>query len=147
LKDVPGPTSTKGSIRLITRPNKPLTDKTPFANRVLNVYDTPVPLPKSLQFNSIIQSTNEQQAVTPDSASGSARASSTRRHSRAPKANVSLQTPINKGNHWDVSDGDIVVPEMDQVLETEEELNDSDEIEYMPPNTLSKSHFFVTHCD
>jgi hypothetical protein len=38
-----------------------------------------------------------------------------------------------------VSDTDIVIPEMEQVLEIEAELDYLDEIEYMPPNTLGKA--------
>ncbi|KAF5348144.1 hypothetical protein D9756_010788 [Leucocoprinus leucothites] len=135
LKDGPGSTSAKAPIHLITRSNKPLADKTPFANRTLNIYHTPAPDHKPPKLNLLAPVVHDQH-TTPDSGPGSARASSTRRHSRAPKPSVAFQTPANQGNHWDVSDGDIVVPEMEQVLEIEEEFDDSEEIEYMPPNTL-----------
>lgn len=145
LKDGPGSTSAKAPIHLITRSNKPLADKTPFANRTLNIYHTPAPDHKPPKLNLLAPVVHDQH-TTPDSGPGSARASSTRRHSRAPKPSVAFQTPANQGNHWDVSDGEIVVPEMEQVLEIEEEFDDSEEIEYMPPNTLGKAplHFFAT---
>ncbi|KXN87697.1 hypothetical protein AN958_08266 [Leucoagaricus sp. SymC.cos] len=135
LKDVPGSTS-KGLVPLITRPSKPLTDKTPFANRILDTYKTPASDQKSFKLNVVNSVINEQLGATPESGPGSARASSTRKHARVPKANANFQTPANQGNHWDISDGDIVVPEMEQVLEIEEEFDDSEEIEYMPPNAL-----------
>ncbi|KAJ3573158.1 hypothetical protein NP233_g2612 [Leucocoprinus birnbaumii] len=135
MKDAPGSVSFKDPIHLVTRPNRPLADKTPFANRTLNFQHTPAPAHKLLKSDPLPPILKDQNA-TPDSVSVSARASSTRKHSRVPKASVVFQTPANKGNHWDVSDGDIVIPEMEQVLELEEKFDDSEEVEYLPPNTL-----------
>lgn len=139
MKDAPGSVSFKDPIHLVTRPNRPLADKTPFANRTLNFQHTPAPAHKLLKSDPLPPILKDQNA-TPDSVSVSARASSTRKHSRVPKASVVFQTPANKGNHWDVSDGDIVIPEMEQVLELEEKFDDSEEVEYLPPNTLGKAN-------
>lgn len=66
------------------------------------------------------------------------RPSSTRKHIRAPRsASKSFETPVNQGNHWDISDGSIVLPET-QVQESTEETDDVDEIEYMAPNNLGQ---------
>lgn len=130
LKDALGPT--KASIHLVNRP-KPLADKTPFTNRTLNAYKTPGPEKKLLNF----ANPNKEHHPTPDT--GSTRASSTRKHPRFPKtADNHFQTPANQGNHWDVSEDEIVVPEIEQVSETEVQMDFNDEIEYMAPNTLSE---------
>ncbi len=130
LKDALG--STKAPIHL----SKPLADKTPFANRVLNIYNTPGREKKPLNYANANKAL-ERHDSTPDP--GSARASSTRKHPRVPKTGeIQFQTPANQGNHWDVSEDEIVVPEMEQGLETEEQMDYNDEIEYTAPNTLGE---------
>jgi hypothetical protein len=52
---------------------------------------------------------------------------------------------MNRGNHWDISDGDLVLPaDMQTALQdtiTEND-DDFDEIEFMAPNTLGKNPNF-----
>jgi len=122
----------------VVRPHRPLADKTPFVNHTQSVVDTPALDDKALELNHIIPAMHDQQ---PTSDSGS-RFSSI----RATKSLVPLQTPANQGNYWDASDGDIVIPEMEQVLEVEEEFDDLEEIEYMPPNTLGRTFLDFSIC-
>jgi len=102
---------------VILAPSRPLGDKTPFPNRIAN-HATPLKTIKPI-FN-----------ITPGAL---LRPSSARKHVRLPRsASKSFQTPLNGGNHWDVSDIDIdpeVVAAPSQSIEEE----DYDEIEYMPP--------------
>ncbi|KAG5638219.1 hypothetical protein H0H81_001220 [Sphagnurus paluster] len=119
-------------IILATRPGtRPLGDKTPFPNRARKEhFETPAP--KLVKFP--VLSFFEQQTTnkTPDS---QLRPSSARKHTRAPKsASKNFETPANNGNHWDVSDISIVMPEAAIQESTPED--DYDEIEYMAPNNL-----------
>ena len=86
------------------------------------------------------KSTKNGGGKTPDSAQ---RPSSTRTHVKHPSsATQNFKTPMNRGNYWDVSDGDLVLPaEMEPALHDTitENVDDFDEIEFMAPNTLGKS--------
>ena len=144
-KDMSSSVLAKTSVHPAVRPHRPLADKTPFVNRKQNLVYTPALDDKALKLSHIDPAMHDQQP-TSDSKPRSAQLSSTRRHCRATKSSVPLQTPANQGNHWDASDGDIVVPEMEQVLEVEEEFDDSEEIEYMPPNTLGKTFLDSSIC-
>ena len=77
---------------------------------------------------------------TPDSAQ---RPSTTRKHVKHPhNATQNFETPMNQGNHWDVSDSDLLLPaDMQPALQdtTTENDDDFDEIEFMAPNTLGKT--------
>lgn len=69
------------------------------------------------------------------------RPSSMRKHIKHPRiSGKALETPTNNGNHWDVSDGDIVLEsqalQQETILEQEDDL---DEVEYGPPNTLGNN--------
>ncbi|PFH53676.1 hypothetical protein AMATHDRAFT_54079 [Amanita thiersii Skay4041] len=129
----------KPVIILNTRPAmRPLGDKTPFPNRV-NIAtqdtiqkETLQRLPKLLE--SFYPSINNQEG----SPELSRRPSSTRKNGRTPRGGRGYQTPMNKGNPWDVSDGSIELGETQVQAQAEEdvEFSDTDEIEYMPPNTL-----------
>ncbi|EDR11639.1 uncharacterized protein LACBIDRAFT_314063 [Laccaria bicolor S238N-H82] len=121
-------TVTKTQLKPTVLATRPLADKTPFVNRARTYFNTPLGKGGKLF-------PQEEDGIgngTPDSLQ---RPSSTRKHVRAPRsATKSFETPMNQGKHWDVSDGDIVVPvsQPQEILEDE----DFDEIEYMPPNTL-----------
>jgi hypothetical protein len=119
-----------------TRPTaRPLGDKTPFPNRTGGQqFQTPLPQGSKLAGLSFLEpGALLQFDKTPDAL---LRPSSTRKNVRAPRsASKNFETPDNQGNHWDVSDVSIVMPEA-QVQETIIE-DDYDEIEYMAPNTLS----------
>ncbi|OAX40922.1 hypothetical protein K503DRAFT_736667 [Rhizopogon vinicolor AM-OR11-026] len=97
--------------------SRPLGDKTPFPNRIVN-HSTPL---------QVIQPLFD---VTP---SAFLRPSSARKHIRLPRsASRSFQTPVTGGNHWDVSDIDIN-PEVAAAPNQSIEEEDYEEIEYMPP--------------
>jgi len=120
-----------------------LTDKTPLPNRIGAIlFQTPLPPKQSylksskLVFADPDALTQPNGNSTPDSAQ---RPSSTRKHVKHPRsATQNFETPMNQGNHWDISDDDIVLPAdmqpalQDMVVESD----DFDEIESMAPNTL-----------
>jgi len=145
-KDMSSSVLAKTSVHPVVRPHRPLADKTPFVNRTQNVVYTPALDDKDLKLNHIDPAMHDQQPTSDLGLRSAQQLSSTRRHCRATKSSVPLQTPANQGNHWDASDGDIVVPEMEQVLEVEEEFDDSEEVEYMPPNTLGKTFLNSSIC-
>ena len=100
-----------------------LADKTPLPNRIgTTLFQTPFPKKEDL-----VQ-----------------RPSSTRKHVKHPRsATQNFETPMNRGgNHWDISDGDLVLPaDMQPTLQNTVTENDDDydEIEFMAPNTLGKT--------
>ncbi|KAJ7162276.1 hypothetical protein C8R46DRAFT_1104089 [Mycena filopes] len=123
------------SVREVPRP---LVDKTPFPNRVALASKFATPLPDKQKLAQLLLEANKTNALfsnssaAPDSA---ARASSARAHVRAPRlsANTNFETPLLKGNPWDVSEVEMVLPDtVAEVLESE----DYDEIEYMPPKSV-----------
>ncbi|KAF5386070.1 hypothetical protein D9615_002689 [Tricholomella constricta] len=126
-------------VILTTRPNaRPLGDKTPFPNRArTEQFQTPLPKLAKFPVLSLLESqTLLHPNKTPDS---QLRPSSARKHVRVPRsASRSFETPVNNGNHWDVSELSIVIPEA-QNQETLPE-DDHDEIEYMPPNNLDLAY-------
>ncbi|KAG5643321.1 hypothetical protein DXG03_001205 [Asterophora parasitica] len=137
LKDSAAPQTQGKQIILTTRPNaRPLGDKTPFPNRARTErFETPLPKLAKFSVLSLLESVS-QSNNTPDS---QLRPSSARKHVRAPKSGgKSFETPLNNGNHWDVSELDIVIPE----AEVQEALpeDDYDEVEYMAPNTLDLAY-------
>ncbi|KAF8233368.1 hypothetical protein L208DRAFT_1395830 [Tricholoma matsutake] len=125
-------------VIITTRPAvRPLGDKTPFPNRIGTHQQFQTPLQQTSTFSALSfqePDTLLQFGKTPDSL---LRPSSLRKHVRAPRSgSKNFETPPNNGNHWDISDSSIIVPEA-QVQETTTTVEDDcDEIEYMPPNTL-----------
>ncbi|KAF8149410.1 hypothetical protein B0H34DRAFT_679211 [Crassisporium funariophilum] len=118
-----------------------LVDKTPLPNRTF-LFQTPGPQKANLKPSKLalvdqgVVNLTTNDDGTPDSVQ---RPSSMRKHIKQPRGSIkSFETPMNQGNHWDVSDGDIVLPSDMQavVQETILEDDDFDEIEYMAPNTL-----------
>ncbi|KAL1745350.1 hypothetical protein HDZ31DRAFT_36615 [Schizophyllum fasciatum] len=111
----------------------PFGDKTPFPNRLRPQLFTPS------QDGPKIQKPNFVLEVVPNGTPGSAlRPSSTRKNAR-PRSSITkaYETPMNKGNYWDVPEDDLMSPENSvQEIEEEEEFDFDEEIEYMPPNTL-----------
>ncbi|KAJ7612141.1 hypothetical protein FB45DRAFT_803433 [Roridomyces roridus] len=124
----------KNTIQLVTRP---LGDKTPFPNRAA------APLPEGEQgqkiaklvlHNTLTPSSYLHPNDTPDSV---ARPSSARKHVRIPRSvSKSFQTPLTNGNPWDVSELEIEASQAEEVQVPAVEMDDYDEVEYMPPNTL-----------
>ncbi|TRM70327.1 hypothetical protein BD626DRAFT_580435 [Schizophyllum amplum] len=111
----------------------PFGDKTPFPNRLRPQFFTPS------QDGPKIQKPSFLLEVVPDGTPGSAlRPSSTRKNMRSRRSSTkAFETPMNKGNPWDVLEDDLMSPEnsVQEVVE-EEEFDFDEEIEYMPPNTL-----------
>ncbi|KAF9526855.1 hypothetical protein CPB83DRAFT_895707 [Crepidotus variabilis] len=121
---------------------RPLGDKTPLPNRVgRTLFQTPLPQKSKLSKLSIIEAAQQEAESDADQPPGSMqRPSSLRTHLKHPRISnpKDFQTPMNKGNHWDISDGDIVVPDAETLLQEPivEDEDDFDELEYGPPNTL-----------
>ncbi|KAF9478354.1 hypothetical protein BDN70DRAFT_836229 [Pholiota conissans] len=118
-----------GKQRILMTTSRPLGDKTPLPNRFGGniLFQTPLPgMSKLSKLN---------KGGTPDSVQ---RPSSMRKHIKQPRnsGGKAFETPVNNGNPWDVSDGGIVIPEVQPETTVEDEGDDKDEIEYGPPNTL-----------
>ncbi|KAJ7140913.1 hypothetical protein C8R44DRAFT_762088 [Mycena epipterygia] len=129
-KDVKNPT------RLVTRP---LGDRTPFPNRdAPNKFNTPLPGDQKIA-KLVLLETNRPAFLHPnDTPDSVARPSSTRKHVRVPhSATKNFETPLTNGNHWDVSELDLVVPLVEEPLPlVVPETDDYGEIEYMPPTAV-----------
>ena len=133
-----------------------LADKTPLPNRIgTTLFQTPFPHKKDLKSSKLAfvdpdvlnqtKSMKNGGGKTPDSVQ---RPSSTRKHVKHPRSvTQNFETPMNRANHWDISDGDLVLPaDMQPALHdtiTEND-DDFDEIEFMAPNTLGKTQ--PLHC-
>ncbi|KAJ7031038.1 hypothetical protein C8F04DRAFT_1263309 [Mycena alexandri] len=132
------------ATKLVTRP---LGDRTPFPNRDA-AFNTPLPGETKLAKLVLLDSARPNTHVTPfpsgTTPPSALRPSSARKHIRAPRTSsrFKFETPITKGNHWDVSELDLLVPPGDesQLLtttlpgaETDEDDDDYSEVEYMPP--------------
>lgn len=119
-----------GKQRILLTTGRPLGDKTPLPNRFGHaLFQTP--LPGLSKLGSGVEAGN-----TPDSLQ---RPSSMRKHIKQPRNSVGkvFETPVNNGNHWDTSDGDIVLAAAQQPETIVEDAGDDmDEVEYGPPNTL-----------
>ncbi|KAF5312140.1 hypothetical protein D9619_002605 [Psilocybe cf. subviscida] len=121
--------------KIILTTKRALGDKTPLPNRFGNNVFLQTPLPGLSKMNKLTQDAGratEFGGGTPDSVQ---RPSSLRKHIKQPRNSGKFETPANKGNHWDISDGDIEVLETQPEVE-EDSLDDLDELEYGPPNTL-----------
>ena len=130
----------KESIVLTTRPGRPLGDKTPFPNRVAGTqFHTPAPHAKF----PVLTFLDTQSLL--EASESVLRPSSARKHARLSRSGggKSFETPVNKGNHWEVGDGSFVGPEVQtQAQEATVPQDDYDEVEYMPPNTAG-AYFLV----
>ncbi|CAL1705949.1 unnamed protein product [Somion occarium] len=131
--------SPRKGLQTVVKPSiivsRPLGDKTPFPNRQQNVPPLHTPALQTAKIAKLSLLDHEL-VQTPGHL---LRPSSNRKSLRAPRASGSggkrnvFKTPVTNGNHWDVSDGDIQVELSDAQAETEEIVEDYDEIEYMPP--------------
>ena len=61
---------------------------------------------------------------------------------------AAFETPVTKGRHWAVIEGDIEVPTLPEAQDEGVQVEDHDEIEYMPPTAMGESTDFVrmSHC-
>lgn len=126
---------------------KPLGDKTPFPNRHLNYAPLQTPAPQVGKIAKLsLLADGDITAQTPGAV---LRPSSTRKSLRAPRLSDSggrtrafeFKTPVTNGNHWDVSDGELDVHEVvAEAQEAQLEVEDYDEIEYMPPTAHEPSY-------
>ena len=99
----------------------------------------PVPQTAKLAKLALLEAPQE---VVPDTL---LRPSSARKSLRAPRLSGGVQqldfkTPITRGDHWNVSDGEIDV-DADEEAEAAVDVRgeDDDEIEYMPPTAIGTS--------
>ncbi|KJA18350.1 hypothetical protein HYPSUDRAFT_69995 [Hypholoma sublateritium FD-334 SS-4] len=125
----------KQRIQLTTA--RPLGDKTPLPNRFAHaLFQTT--LDGATKLSKLVPHRDGageggSGAGTPDSAQ---RPSSMRKHPKHPRNSGRFETPVNSGRHWDVSDGEIAVPEAVQQATIVEDAGDLDELEYGHANTL-----------
>ncbi|TFY59339.1 hypothetical protein EVG20_g7830 [Dentipellis fragilis] len=122
----------KGKATAVTTTvNRPLLDKTPFPNRHRRIEDAFTPAPAKLGAPAL---DGDLLSVPLD---GALRPSSTRKSIRGRRSSgPHFETPVTNGNHWDVSEGEIEVAGVEAVKEEEAEVEDFDEIEYMPPTAI-----------
>ncbi|KAH9054300.1 hypothetical protein EDB87DRAFT_1568349, partial [Lactarius vividus] len=110
---------------------RPLGDKTPHTNRQRRVIFDPTPGPakgKPPAQDAYLESMTPGHALLPSSARKSVRG----RYS----SGAAFETPVTKGNHWDVIEGDIEVPTLPEAQGEGVQAEDYDEIEYMPPTAI-----------
>ena len=108
----------------------PLGDKTPFPNRQLPM-QTPAP-----QLAKLAKLLDPALAKTPGAL---LLPSAQRKNMRLPRsASKKFTTPKQQGNYWDVSDGDID-PDVSADDQQQVQVDDYDEIEYMPPKVPGAS--------
>ncbi|KAI0267122.1 hypothetical protein BC834DRAFT_923747 [Gloeopeniophorella convolvens] len=110
---------------------RPLGDKTPWANRQRIVEQESSPGPAKQKLPSL---GTHFEALTPGHVllPSSARKSVRGRRSSGPI----FETPVTKGNHWEVHEDDMFIPTVPEVQEEEAQVEDYDEIEYMPPTAI-----------
>ena len=118
-----------------------LADKTPLPNRIgATLFQTPLPQKQDFKSSKLVIA--DPDALNQTKSDSVQRPSSTRKHVKHPRSvTQNFETPMNRGNHWDISDGDLVLPaDMQPALQdtVTENIDDFDEIEFMAPNTLGK---------
>jgi len=116
---------------------RPLGDKTPFANRQRRVIHDPTPGP--VKANPAARD-EKLELLTPGHVllPSSARKTVRGRRSSGPV----FETPVPSGNHWDVIESDRIAPVLPEAQNEEAQLEDYDEIEYMPPTAIGASSVF-----
>ena len=131
--------------------SRPLGDKTPFPNRQQPpAQQLRTPKPQATKLLLEVDSADTQTLLHTPECLLLPSATRRRKSLRLPSAiTKSLKTPATRGNHWDVSDGDVDLgAEEDEhgdleaensqakstgVVSEVAEVDDDDEIEYMPP--------------
>ncbi|TDL26095.1 hypothetical protein BD410DRAFT_825979 [Rickenella mellea] len=115
--------------------SRPLADKTPFPNRQNNL-SLITPLPRTghtgkqpFLIKPLLGGLEQSTPLLPPS--------STRRKLRIPRsASKSFETPITKGDHWNVSDLSIDIASTTLQEVSEEDVSDDSEPEFMPPTAV-----------
>ncbi|EIW63655.1 uncharacterized protein TRAVEDRAFT_142622 [Trametes versicolor FP-101664 SS1] len=118
---------------------RPLMDKTPFPNRVAGGSKTP-----GLKLSKLALLVPEPEVGESPDAAPLLRPSSTRKSLRG-RLSGTFKTPITKGDHWNVSPGDMQLePAGGAEVEAREhaaEISDADdEMEYMPPSAIERAY-------
>ncbi|KAI0369622.1 hypothetical protein BV20DRAFT_967575 [Pilatotrama ljubarskyi] len=126
---------------------RPLMDKTPFPNRVapggLGASKTPgMKGTKLSKLSLLVPEPVQPELLSPDVAP-LLRPSSTRKSLRG-RLSGTFKTPVTKGDHWNVSPGEVPVelaggPAMHTTESVPAEVED-DEIEYMPPTAIERPY-------
>ena len=136
------------SVKPTIRVQKPLGDKTPFPNRVANAVPFDAPAPQTAKLAKLALLEAPQEAL-PEPLM---RPSSARKSLRAPRLSggmpqLDFKTPVTRGDHWNVSDGEIDVDAEEEAAEVASvQGEDDDEIECMPPTAIGalRSHSLIT---
>ncbi|TCD68545.1 hypothetical protein EIP91_010470 [Steccherinum ochraceum] len=129
-----GPTVGSQACPVVTRV---LGDKTPAPNRHLNYQPMQTPAPQTIKLAKLsILETEEEDFMMP-TPGAYLRPSSSRKSLRASRTSGSGQkmlfkTPATNGRHWEVNEEDLQIMQ-EAEPEPEVEVDDYDEIEYMPP--------------
>jgi len=125
-------------------PSHPFLDKTPFQNRVAaHPLHTPLLHGPKLPKLSLFEHRTGALLHPHDTPETLLRPSSARTHIRVPRcASGTFETPLNQGNHWDVSNVSICVPEVQVQVQVSAVEEDYDEVEYMPPRAPGESPSF-----
>ncbi|KAI0663658.1 hypothetical protein C8Q70DRAFT_372219 [Cubamyces menziesii] len=128
---------------------RPLMDKTPFPNRVapgggFGTSKTPGGKGSKLSKLSLLVPEPEQPELLSPDVAPLLRPSSTRKSLRG-RLSGTFKTPVTKGDHWNVSPGDMVMEMAGGTAEqaTEQVLavsDEDDEIEYMPPTAIERPY-------
>ncbi|KAH9859150.1 hypothetical protein C2E23DRAFT_801641 [Lenzites betulinus] len=124
---------------------RPLQDKTPFPNRValagaFGASKTPATKGFKLSKLALLVPEPEQPELLSPDAAPLLRPSSTRKSLRS-RLSGTFKTPMTRGDHWNVSPGDmemeLAAGPTDQVREDVAQTDpEDDEIEYMPPTAI-----------
>lgn len=127
------PKEVQSSKAIVNSVVRPLGDKTPFANRQRRVVQEPTPGPAKAALpvqDEKLELLAPGHALLPSSVRKTVRG----RHSSGP-----FKTPETSGNHWDVTEDDVIAPVAPEAQAEEVQSEDFDEIEYMPPTAKGAS--------
>lgn len=124
---------------------RPLMDKTPFPNRVAPggaAGGSKTPAAKGFKLSKLALLVPEPEEGESPDAAPLLRPSSTRKTLRG-RLSGTFKTPITKGDHWNVSPGDMGMETAGgaevEAREHAAEISDEDnEIEYMPPSAIGE---------
>jgi hypothetical protein len=128
--------------------SRPLGDKTPLPNRLATLI-IQSPSKATVSKASNLHAAAFEEDGDAEVLESMKRPSSLRKHLKLPRNSTqkNFETPINDGRHWDISDGDIDISNLQPVLQETKVVEDdffSDEIEYCAPNTLGSPINFLT---
>lgn len=128
LQDAPASSKTATATR-------PLGDKTPLVNRQNISLFTPGPRNGKNSKLVLPPLKDEDEVGSPGQPP-----SSSRKKMRAPRTSKTFETPVTKGDHWNVSDVsiDVGTSNIDEVGEVDPNEPDYSDPEYMPPKAIGE---------